>query len=57
MTGVAAGALADVLRVGYSVVNSAEIAGNRQARANFLTTFYRSRSRVGQLATSADYLL
>ena len=39
MTGVAAGALADVLRVGYSVVYSAEIAGNRQARANFLTTF------------------
>ena len=28
MTGVAAGALADVLRVGYPVVYSAEIAGN-----------------------------
>ena len=28
MTGVAAGAMADVLRVGYPVVYSAEIAGN-----------------------------
>ena len=56
MTGVAAGVLADVLRVGYPVVYLAEIAGDRQARAHFLTT-YTEEDLVGKLATSVDYLL